>query len=268
MWKDQQTDIGKDPHKLTDDLEKAAIKATSGEALENVGDSTNEKGGEIPKRNLTTDEQDEVNLYRKGLGDLVYDNEPSEEYEKRMKADMGDDLYKQRQDKLAFGAKAPMYNKDTQPMEDGIDKSQFDKQKSGWAVRDGIDESMISGRYRNALDKSKIIDFELNEVKMVVKMDESLFKLDFTGLGNSLKGRTVDNKVNINESVVNALGTHVFYTDTNNVFAMKNPVVSLQENDEKGNEVINEEKTKLMHLLGYKPNNFVSTKKTKLGRGF
>jgi len=68
-WADQQTDVGKDPMKLGADIEKEVLKNTKGDALKNVGDSANYKGDEIPKRNLTGDEQDEVDLYRKGLGD-------------------------------------------------------------------------------------------------------------------------------------------------------------------------------------------------------
>ena len=81
QWKDQQTEVGKDPQKLGAEIEDTEIKATdakSGEALKNVGNSTNEKGDEIPKRNLTTEEQDEVNKYKLNLKDYVYDNKPDQ----------------------------------------------------------------------------------------------------------------------------------------------------------------------------------------------
>ena len=62
-WKDQQTDIPEDPQKLGEKIENEEIKATdakSGQALKNVGNSANFKGDEIPKRNLTTKEQEKV----------------------------------------------------------------------------------------------------------------------------------------------------------------------------------------------------------------
>src|ERR1035437_7887782 len=150
-WKDQQTDVGKDPQKLGAEIEAAEIKATdakSGQALKNVGDSANFKGDEIPKRNLTTEEQEEVNMYRNGQHSWVYDNEPNEAFEKRMKADMGDTIYDMRQKQLALKGKAPMYNKVAQPIQDTkAERAEFDKEKSGWNERVGLKESMVTGRY-------------------------------------------------------------------------------------------------------------------------
>ena len=196
QWKNQQTDV-KDPQKLGQDIEKNEIKSTDAngdEALKNVGDSDNDKGDEIPKRNLTTKEQEEVNMYRLGQHSLVYDNEPSKRFEERMKKDMGDDIYKMRQKQLEFRGKAPMYNKDTQPTDKGIDKVQFDKEKSKWNEREGIKESMITGRYIDELGKRHIIDFTLGEVK-ICESPEDFFPLDFAGLGNTYNSKTVDNGV-------------------------------------------------------------------------
>jgi hypothetical protein len=267
MWKDQQTDVGDDPQKLGSDIEKEAIKATKGAALKNVGNSTNDKGDEAPKRNLTKEEQDEVNMYRLGLGDYVYDNKPDKRFEDRMKKDMGDKLYDQRQKKLEFRGKAPMYNKDTQPIEDGVNKVQFDKEETGWNEREGLKETMITGRYHNILNKRKLIEFTLNEVRLV-KNAEDLFELDFTGLGNTYNQKTENYKVKVNETVVNAINTYKFFTDGTSVFAMKNPVKSINENDEKSKPVVNEQVDKMKHLLGYKPNSFVDTNNVKKNRGF
>lgn len=263
-WKDQQTEIGNDPQKLGQDIEKDV----EDEAFENVGDSTNEKGNEIPKRNLTSDEQEEVNMYRLGQHSLVYDNEPSKRFEERMKKDMGDDIYKMRQKQMEFRSKAPMYNKDTQPIETGIDKSQFNKEESGWNEREGLKESMITGRYIDALGKRRIIDFTLGEVKLT-ESPENYYELDFTGLGNAYLSKSVDNKVIVNEGVVNVMGSHKFYTNGKNIIAVKNQVQNLTESELKNQKpVVNEQIDKMKHLLGYKPKEFVNTTNVKKNRGF
>ena len=261
-WKDQQTDVPKNPYELGEKLEKGEIKSAdmkSGEALKNVGDSANDKGDEIPKRNLSDEEQDEVNLYRLGLGDLVYDNEVGKRFEDRMKADMGDKLYKQRQDKLAFRAKAPMYNKDTQPVETGgIDKVQFDKEKTGWNEREGIKESHVSGKYFDVLGKKKIIDFNLNEVlelKSTKRLSE-LKEVSLEGLGN-----TYTQKVSVNEGFVKAIGGFRFFTNGTDVFALKNPVQNLSEAALKTKPVVNEQMDKMKHLVGYNTATFVKQSK-------
>lgn len=271
--KDQQTDVPKDPQKLGQDIEKQAIKNSDmegDEALKNVGDSTNDNGDEVPKRNLTTDEQEEVDLYRNGQHSLVYDNEPDKRFDDRMKADMGEDIYKMREKQLEFKGKAPMYNKDTQPVEDGTDKVQFNKDKSGWNEREGLKESMITGRYIDILGKRRLMEFRLNEVTEVEKLDENItMELGFDGLGNTYMSKTVDKKVIVNESVVNAISSHKYYTDGESVVAIKNPTQSLNEGEVKEEKlVINEQMDKMKHLLGYKPDSFVNTKNVKKNRGF
>jgi hypothetical protein len=273
QWKDQQTDVGKDPQKLGADIEKKEIKTTDAEgdeALKNVGDSANDKGDEIPKRNFTDDEQHEVDMHRLGLSDTVFDNEPGKRFEDRMKAGMGDAIYKQRQEKLEFRGKAPMYNKDVQPVEDTTShKVQFNKEQTGWNEREGLKEAMVTGRFNNALNKRHIIDFNLSEVVELKEGTENLFKLDFTGLGNSYESKTVNKRVSVNESVVRALTTYQFFTDGKEVFAIKNPVQKLNENEQKDEKpVLNEQVNKMKHLSGYDPNNFVDTKNVKKNRGF
>lgn len=279
MWKDQQTDVPNDPQKLGQDIEKQAIKTADmkgDEALKNVGDSTNDSGDEIPKRNLTTAEQEEVNLYRQGLHSPVFDNEPSKRFEDRMKADMGDDIYDQRQKQIAFKGQAPMYNKDPQPIEDTTsDKVQFNKDQTGWNERVGIDnekvlkESMITGRYIDVLGKRRLTEFRLSEVQNIEKINENLMKLSFDGLGNTYMSKTVDKKVVVNEAVTNAMNSYQFYTDGKAVFSVKNPVQKLNENELKNEKpVVNEQVDKMKHLLGYKPKDFVNTSNVKKNRGF
>ena len=251
QWKDQQTDVNKDPQKAGLDIEKASET----EAFENVGDSTNQNGKEIPKRNLTTEEQDEVNTYRNGMHSLVYDGKPNKRFEDRMKIDMGDDVTKIREKQLAARSNAPMYKKDTQPTQKGDVKTQFS-------------ESMITGRYHDALDKRRLIDFTLNEVKNIITVTDKMYELDFTGLGNTYNGKSVDNKVSVNETVKNAIATHKYYTDGKIVFAMKNPTQKLNESVDNNKPVVNEQVDKMKHLLGYKPESYTDTKKTKTNRGF
>ena len=269
QWKDQQTEVGDDPQKLGQELEKKEIKTTDAkgdEHLKNVGNSANDKGDEVPKRNMTTDEQDEVNMYRLGQHSLVYDNKPDQRFEDRMKKDMGDKVYDIRQKQLKFRAKAPMYNKDTQPIETApVDKSQFNKEKSMWNQREGLKEGAVTGKYFNDLGKKKILDFNLSNVKEITdeKAIEKLKEVDFAGMGN-----TYTNKVDINENVIIAINKYKFYTDGADVFAIKKPVQKLNENEQKEKIPVNEEFNKIKHLLDYKPNDYVDTKSTKKNRGF
>lgn len=287
QWKDQQSDVPTDPQKLGADIEKTAIKAADmkgDEALKNVGDSTNDDGDQIPKRNLTTKEQEEVNLYRNGQHSLNYDNEPGKRFVDRMEADQGE-FFEMGEKQKEFKAGAPMYDKDSQPIDDTeVEKVQFDKnvKKKGdevaWNERMGLgsnvklSESMITGRYINALNKRALLEFNLNEVgelsegvraKNEVKA-EDLFEMDFTGLGNKYLNKSVDKKVLVNEAVANAIDSHKFYTDGKLVFAMKNPVQTLTEGEVKKKPVISEQEKKMKHLLGYKPRDFVSTKNITL----
>jgi len=262
QWKDQQTDV-KNPQKLTTELEKNSLKVSDGKAFDNVGNSTNDKGDEVPKRNLTDDETDEVEMYRKGLGDYVYDNKPDKRFEDRMKADMGDKLYKQREKKIKFAADAPMYNKDTQPVDDGIEKVQFDKEKSGWNERKGIKESFI-GKYNDISNKKCFIDFKLSDVVNAVNEEhvKDFFILDMDGLGN-----TINNKYQINEDINDILLKYNFYTDGENVLALSKSK-GLNESVENKKEEVSESLNKINHLLNYNPNNYINTKKTKKNRGF
>ena len=261
-YADQQTDVPENPYELGEKLEKGEVKATdakSGEALKNVGDSTNDKGDEIPKRNLSKEEQDEVNLYRLGLGDYVYDNEVGKRFEDRMKADMGDKLYELRQKKLEFRGKAPMYNKDPQPTSaTTADKVQFDKEQTGWNERMGLKEGMVTAKYRDNLGKNRIIDFNLNEVWELKtdKPTEFLKKMNFDGLGN-----TYTQKVSVNENVVKAMSGNQFFTNGVEVFVLKTPAKTLNESKQAGKPVINEQMEKMKHLVGYNTATFIKQSK-------
>lgn len=248
--KDQITEVGNDPQKLSSDLEKEALSKTKGESFKNVGDSDNKKGNEIPKRNLTNDESEQLMLDR-GLGmqDIKYSNKPSEKFEERMKEDMGDDLYDQRQRKLEYRAKAPMYNKDTMPTEKGIEKNQYN-------------ESYITGKYKSYGNSNKFIDFKLSECIICENVDKNWIKLGMDGLGNMF-----DAKVGLNESIAKALTKNEFYFDGENVYQVK--VQQKNINESVAEKPINDGTfNKIQHLLNYNPNQFVSVKNTKFNRGF
>ena len=266
MWNGQQETVT-DPYKLGKDIENKATN--KGKSFDNVGDSTNENNKEIPKRNLTKDEQDEVNMYRLNVGDYVYDNKPSQRFEDRMKQDMGEDLYKLRQDKLKFRANAPMYNKEPQPVETTSNKkTEFNKEKTGWNDRTGINEAMITGKYFNLLGQSKIVDFKMNEVKES-KENTGLFKVDLSGLGNSYYNKSIDNKVIVNEDVVKALNECEFYTNGKDVFSVAVIKKNINENTDKS--IINENDdnlNKIKHLLKYQPKEYINTTSVKKERGF
>lgn len=266
-WKEQQEDVSKNPYKNGEKIEKESLKKTNGEALNNVGNSTNKKGDEVPKRNLTDDEQNVVDMYRLGQQDLVYDNKPDDRFEDRMIDDLGDELYDQRQKKMEFRGKAPMYNKETQPIDDTKSKKmQFNKEQTGWNKKTGLEESdaSLTGKYLDVLGKKRYIDFKLNEVKVLKnqKMNKNCVKVDFMGLGNFY-----DNRGNINESVKSITETFKFYTDGSNVVAIKLNKNNLNENKThtiSGKKPVNEEFNKMKHLLGYNPKTYIDTKKNKL----
>lgn len=258
-WKDQQTEVGEDPQKLGKDIEKEELKNTDGEAFKDEGNSTNNEGDEIPKRNLTDEEGNEVDLYRKGLGDYVYDNEPDERYKERMKRDMGEEEYKKREERMKFNSDAPMYNKDSQPVDDGIEKAQFDKAKTGWNERFGVKESIVTGKYKDELGKTRLIEVKFSDVKEVKTVEtDDWFELNFDGLGN-----TYDSKVNVNESVKDAFDNFKFYTDGSTVFVkhVSNIITESEQKEEKS--PVNEQFNKMKHLFGYDSNKYVNTKGNK-----
>lgn len=256
-WEDQQTTV-KDPQKLGKDIEKQHLKNTGGgESFKNKGNSANNDGDEIPKRNLTDEEANEVDLYRKGQSDWVFDNKPNERYEERMKRDMGDKIYDERQKTMDLEAEAPMYNKDTQPYDKGIKKDQFDKEKSGWNDRLGINENVVTGKYKDDMNKTQFVNFNLKDVVEVNEVNENAILLNLKGMGNSYSS-----KFELNENINDLINSWDFYLQESKVIVHK-PVKKLDESENK-NVVINEEFNKMKHLLGYKPQDYIDTKKNKI----
>ncbi|NJO59691.1 MAG: DUF3008 family protein [Richelia sp. RM2_1_2] len=257
MANELTTEVGDNPYKLGQEIEKKALaKTDGGKSFKNVGDSTNDKGDEIPKRNLTKEEMVAVAMNRgKGLQDFVFDNEPSKRFEERMKKDMGEDIYKLRNQKMDYEANAPMYNKDTQPQEKGEKAIQYDKDRSGYNSTKGIGES-ISAKYFDDLGKKKFVDFKINEAVEIESVDETFVKLSTEGMGNSYT-----TKVNENVTYNDFAAKYDFY--------LKESVVYVSKKKQSLNESVeNKPKTfgnmdKMNHLIGYKPATFVDSKKSK-----
>ncbi len=246
-------------NKLEDIDKRSELKNADKDAFKNVGNSTNEKGDEIPKRNLTDDEFSEVDLMRKGLGDFVFDNKPDERFEKRMEKDMGEKNYKLRKARQEYEKGKPMYNKDTQPVSDGEEKTQYKKERAGWNDRVGtLQETVITGKYVNDLGKNKIIDVYLHNIQEAKTKKDTWKRLMIDGFGNSST-----NRFDVNEGVKSVLGDFDYYlSEGGDIFSIKK-----DEKQEKAT-VINENMERINHLLGYNPKSFIKTDKVKKNRGF
>lgn len=262
--KDQQTEVT-NPKEHSEKIEKEVVEKTKGESLKNVGDSSNKKGDEIPKRNHTRSEQSEVDVHRLGMEDWVYDNQPDERYEERMKNQMGDEMYEKRQKKMDVRAKAPMYNKDTQPIDAGNEKNQYNKYKAGWSERTpGINETVVTGRYKNKYGNNDYVDFVLKNVNEAAEPKKEWFRLDLSGLGN-----LYTNTVKLNEGVKDLFEAYEFYADKDkNVFVVEKTEM-LNESDEKNKKKqVNEGFNKMKHLFNYDPKSYIRTDNVKKTRGF
>jgi hypothetical protein len=236
------------------DIERESLAKTK-ESLENIGDSTAD-GKNIPKRNLTKDEMYALAMNRgDGMQDIVYDNKPSEKFEKRMKADMGDNVYKARQDKMDYKADAPMYNKDSQPTENGDKKNQDNKFAKGYN-----NESIVAAKYNDEYGKIKLVEFKMIDVQELNSIDENAFKLSMDGMGN--KYALVGKKINENVGYENITSRYDFYLHENNVYAVAKKEEVKTETTEK-KQVVNESKfNKMKHLMNYKPSNYVDPNKS------
>ena len=233
-------------------IEKAAL-AKHKDALDNIGNATAD-GKNIPKRNLTKEEQLELALNRgDGMSDIVYDNKPSEKFEDRMKKDMGDDVYAMRQKKMDFRADAPMYNKDTQPTAAGDKKDENNKFKMGY------NNEAVTAKYRDEFGKLKLIEFAMSNVEEVSTINEDAVKLSVDGLGN--KYNIQDKKINENAGFNELVEKYDFYLIENKVIAIeKSKVIVETKVKMKGN--VSESFNKMKHLMNYNAKEYVDTKKS------
>jgi hypothetical protein len=236
------------------DIEREVLAKTKGEAFNNVGNSTNEKGNEIPKRNLTKEEAYELAMNRgDGMNNIVYDNKPSERFEKRMEADMGADVYKNRTDKMEYRADMPMYNKDTQPTAGGDKKEENNKFKMGY------NNESVSAKYRDEFGKVQLVEFAMKNVVEVTSVADDAVKLNVDGMGN--KYSLVGKKINENTGFKDFVEKYAFYMTENKVVAIEKTKVIVETKIEVKGKV-NESFDKMKHLMNYKPNTYVDGKKS------
>lgn len=252
MAKDQYTEIDyEDSKKLGQEIEKEVLNKTKGESFKNVGNSTNKKGDEIPKRNQTDDEIDEIDKIRDGMHTIAYDSKPDERFEERMKADMGDDLYNKRQKRLEAQTDQPMYNKDTQPVSNGDNKKQYNKYMKN------IKESLICGKYKNDFNKTVFVNFELGKAKIVESVDLDSFKpINIEGMGNF---RT--NKFEVNESAVTTLKNKSFYIneETKEIVFMEKGKQKLIKESKETLQKRKQDFDKMKKLFNYDPSKYIDT---------
>lgn len=249
----QIEEVGENPYELGEKIEAQKIKDNKMESFENEGDSTNDDNKHIPKRNLTSAEDEEISLMRNGMHSLVYDNKVPERFEERMERDMGDEIYELRQKQMEYKEGMPRYNKEEQPIDDTkVDTKQYNKYKDQYISQ--IGESVVTGKYRNHFNRNEYINFKLNEVKQISKIDESYSKLSLDGLGN----RYTKN-IQINESVEGLIKTTKFYIKEGIVYGVvEKQVINESQNKEKN--FTNEGVDKFKKLSGYSPSKYVDTK--------
>jgi len=262
---DQITQVPKNPYELGEKIEKQHLATNDGKAFKNAGDSTNDKGDEIPKRNLTSDEEELLNLYRKGQHSWNYDSEPSARFVERMKKDMGEEVFELMKKQMEFIAKAPMYNKDPQPVEDtAVDKVQFDKYKTGWNEKRGLKmEGAIAGKYKDDFGKTKLINFNAKNSQLVESV-EGLTPINLDGMGNSYTTRVEEN-TNM-RAMMNAFKFYV--NGQGNVKHIKKTGLQSLNEGEIEKKPVNVAYEKMMKLAGYDPSKYTNTGNVKKNRGF
>jgi len=184
-----------------------------------------------------TDEATEAyRMKRKGMEDIKYDVEPSETFKDRVKDQMGEEFYEKGQERIEKQKGQPLYNKDVQPTQDEKDyKKKFEE------------STKVSGKYIDGFNKSKFVDFRLDESIYSENINENFIKLNMSGVGNSYS-----NKVELNESIRNILDKTEFYYDLNED-------VIYHKEKQTINESMNLDKFK--HLMGYNPKTYISPKK-------
>lgn len=189
------------------------------------------------KYEITDDATEGHRMKRKGMEDIKYDTEPADKFKDRVKNEMGDEIYDDGQKRIEKEKTQPLYNKDTQPVEDEKDfKKKFEECYK------------VTGKYKDIFNKINFVDFGLNESEYSDNIDDNVIELNMNGFGN-----TYNNKVKLNESVQLIIENYKFYYD------VKNDKVLHNKKDKTLNEGI--DTTKFKHLLNYNPSKKLSNKK-------
>ena len=250
----QMEEIGDNPYDLAEKIETQKIKDNKMQSFDNEGDSTNDDNKHIPKRNLTSDEDEQVSLMRNGMHSLVYDNKPSDRFEERMERDMGEEIYELRKKQMEFKGNAPMFNKDAQPTEDTeVDTDQYNKYKKGYITQFG--ESVVTGKYKDEFNKNKFVNFKLNEAEKLEVVDESYILINMDGLGNRYS-----TKIEILEGLEYIIKTAKYYIKEGKIFVNVPKKKGINESKKVEKKVVNEGLEKMKKLWGYDPSKFTETK--------
>jgi hypothetical protein len=230
--------------KINKEISDAVKKATKSEkqdkikTLEDLEKEQLKSEFKPVKFDQKEDFKSEYDKIPKGMEDLDYDHEPSDKYKERVKNEMGEELYNKGRERVKMRSEEPLYNKDAQPTED-INK-----------YKKKFEESyQISGKYTNQFNKTKIVDFRIDE-SIYSDNIENYIKLNLTGIGNSYSNKGV-----LNESIKNILESYEFYYD------IVDDKIFHKYNNININEDIDINKYK--HLLNYNPNIYVSSKKKR-----
>ena len=138
----------------------------------------------------------------------------------------------------------PMYNKDTQPTEKGLDQTQSNKFKDKYNAED-MNEN-ITGIYLDEQGKRKFIEFKISNVKEATTIDESYVKLELSGMGNLYANKLNENKeLPIKQFLKNEIETFNFYVKEGQIF---------KSEKKKTNESSNKENiSKMLKLMNYNP---------------
>jgi len=167
LGKENEQNFKKDMSDYDEQIEKAtnvAVKSGEKTTIEPVYETNVEV---VDEKKFDSDgKQREIMLNRGGgLEDVKFDIEPGKEYLDRMKQQMGDDKFKEREEKAKFRSEAPMYNKDVQPVK-------IVKESTN------VTASFIDGK-----GSRQVIEFDNNKINSIDKIDESYFKLTIGGFG-------------------------------------------------------------------------------------
>lgn len=151
------------------------------------------------KHERSDEHNDNVKMIRGyGMQDIKYDIEPTERFEERAKEDMGEELYDHGKEKIEFEKNKPMYNKEPQPVEN-IKESYY-----------------ISGKYTYN-KKTSFIEFDVNNVATIDKINENHVRVYVDGMGNRY-----DNKSNIVENVKNEIEKYAYFIEPDSKVIFKN----------------------------------------------
>jgi hypothetical protein len=224
LGKENEKNFKKDMSDYDAQIKKAtevAVETGEKTTVEPLYDEDVEKVDE--KKFDSSGTQKEIMLNRgMGLEDVKFDIDPGQQYLDRMKQQMGDVKFKEREEKAEFHSKAPMYNKDVQP------------------VRIVKESNNVTGSYIDGKGRRQVVEFVNSTVSLVESVDESCFKLTIGGFG-------VNTNSTLNEESENF---EYYINKANQVFKTNKNTINESDNF-----------NKMKHLFNYNSSKFQKGKK-------